>query len=117
MIEGFKCDHAYGQFAEIIDYIITRHPQAEIIARKLVVNAPANCKLNPANDCPDLIDTSPVLDDLTNTKSNCVACDLPFMSPFKKKKKKETAWLDIDPTGTECLTCLCVFKFFWKLDL
>ena len=43
-------------------------------------------KLNPTNDYPDLIDTSPVLDNLTNTKSNCVAFNLPFTVQIKKTK-------------------------------
>ena len=44
-------------------------------------------KLNPTNDCPYLIDTKPVLDNPINTKSNCVACDLPFKSPIKTHKE------------------------------
>ena len=46
-------------------------------------------KLNPTSDCPDFIDTSAVLDNLTNTKSNYLACDLPFMSPIKKTKNEQ----------------------------
>ena len=45
-------------------------------------------KLKPTNDCPDLIDTSPSLDNLTYTKFE-----------------------------TGCLTCLCLFIFYLKLDL
>ena len=130
-----KCDHAYGQFAEMIDHMTIRHPQADIITRKLFVNAAAKpfvmsfnvfiysmheketiriAKLNPTNDCPYIIDTKPVLDNPINRKSNCVACDLPFTSQIKttqRKAQKQTACLDIVPKGIGCLVCLCLFKF------
>ena len=72
-------------------------------------------KLNPTNDCPYLIDTKLVLDNPINTKSNYVACDLPFTSPIKNTQRntqKQTACLDIVPKGIGCLVCLCLFKFY-----